>query len=143
MEVIRVGVDLAKNVFQVHGVDGREKVVWQRGLCRGQRLAELCLRIAARAGVGMEACARAHHWARELLARGHRVKLMAPQFVKQYVKSNKSDRNDAEAICEAMSRPSMRFVEVKSIEQQDIQAVHRVRSELVKQTRRSPYTRRG
>lgn len=81
----------------------------------------------------MEACAGAHHWGRELVARGYRVKLMAPQFVKPYVKSNKSDRNDAAAICEAMSRPSMRFVALKSAEQQDIQAVHRVRSELIKQ----------
>jgi transposase len=81
----------------------------------------------------MEACGGAHHWARQLQARGFTVKLMAAQFVKPYVKSNKNDRNDAEAICEAMSRPSMRFVDVKSIAQQDIQAIHRVRSELVGQ----------
>ena len=81
--------------------------------------------------MGMEACAGAHDWARQLEAVGLRVKLMARQFVKPYVKSNKNDRNDAEAICEAMSRPSMRFVSVKSVEQQDIQAVHRVRAELV------------
>ena len=77
--------------------------------------------------VGMEACAGAHHWARMLVARGYRVKLMAPQFVKPYVKSNKNDLQDAEAICEAMSRPTMRFVTVKSVEQQDLQAVHRIR----------------
>jgi transposase len=81
----------------------------------------------------MEACAGAHHWARALQAQGLTVKLMAPQFVKPYVKSNKNDANDAEAICEAMSRPTMRFVAVKSVAQQDIQAVHRVRSELVEQ----------
>ena len=133
MEITRVGVDLAKNVFEVHGVDAREKPVWRRSLRRGRWLGELCRRLEPGAEVGMESCAGAHHWARELRARGYRVKLMAPQFVKPYVKSNKSDRNDAEAICEAMSRPSMRFVEVKGIEQQDIQAVHRVRSELVKQ----------
>jgi len=133
MKIIRVGVDLAKNVFQVHGVDAREKPVWQRSLRRNQWLAELSRRVAPGAEIGMEACAGAHHWARELRSRGYRVKLIAPQFVKPYVKSNKSDRNDAEAICEAMSRPSMRFVEVKSVEQQDIQAVHRVRSELIKQ----------
>lgn len=133
MEIIRVGVDLAKNVFQVHGVDARERPVWRRSLRRQQWLSVLSRTVPAGAEVGMEACAGAHHWARELVARGYRVKLIAPQFVKPYVKSNKSDRNDAEAICEAMSRPSMRFVEIKSTEQQDIQAVHRVRSELVKQ----------
>ena len=81
----------------------------------------------------MEACAGAHHWARELQFRGYRVKLIPPQFVKPYVKSNKNDANDAEAICEAMSRPSMRYVAVKTVEQQDIQATHRVRAELITQ----------
>jgi transposase len=133
MEIIRVGVDLAKNVFQLHGVDEHEKPVWQRSLRRGHWLQEVHRRVAPGAEIGMEACAGAHHWGRQLRERGYRVKLMAPQFVKPYVKSNKSDRNDAEAICEAMSRPSMRFVELKSVEQQDIQAVHRVRSELIKQ----------
>ena len=133
MEIKRVGVDLAKNVFQLHGVDRHEKPVWKKSLRRGQWLQELHRRVEPGAEIGMEACAGAHHWGRQLLARGYRVKLMAPQFVKPYVKSNKSDRNDAEAICEAMSRPSMRFVELKSVEQQDIQAVHRVRAELIKQ----------
>ncbi len=133
MEIRRVGVDLAKDVFQVHGVDGREKAIWQKRLRRREWLAELQKRVPEGAEIGMEACAGAHHWGRELTARGYRVKLMAPQFVKPYVKSNKSDRNDAAAICEAMSRPSMRFVPLKSIEQQDVLAVHRVRSELVKQ----------
>jgi len=81
--------------------------------------------------IGMEACGSAHYWARELQKLGHTVKLMAPQFVKPYVKSNKNDANDAEAICEAVARPTMRFVAVKTIAQQDIQAIHRVRSELV------------
>ena len=133
MEIKRVGVDLAKNVFQLHGVDRHDKPVWKKSLRRGQWLQELHRRVEPGAEIGMEACAGAHHWGRQLLARGYRVKLMAPQFVKPYVKSNKSDRNDAEAICEAMSRPSMRFVELKSVEQQDIQAVHRVRAELIKQ----------
>jgi transposase len=133
MEINRVGVDLAKNVFQVHGVNGHERPVWKRSLRRGQWLAAIQRHVAPGAEIGMEACAGAHHWGRQLLARGYRAKLMAPQFVKPYVKSNKSDRNDAEAICEAMARPSMRFVEVKSVEQQDIQAVHRVRAELIKQ----------
>lgn len=131
MKIIRVGVDLAKQVLQVHGVDGQEKARWRRQLRRGKWLEALCEQVGPGAEIGMEACSGAHHWGRELQARGYRVKLMAPQFVKPYVKSNKSDRNDAEAICEAMSRPTMRFVKVKSIEQQDIQAVHRVRSELV------------
>ncbi len=133
MEIIRVGVDLSKQFFQVHGVDRREKVVWQRSLKRSDWLRELCARVLPGSEIGMEACAGAHHWARELQSRGYKVKLIAPQFVKPYVKSNKTDRNDAEAICEAMSRPHMRFVPVKNTEQQDIQAVHRVRSELVRQ----------
>jgi transposase len=133
MEIIRVGVDLAKNVFQVHGVDAQEYPVWQGSYKRAKWLGEIIKRVEPGVEIGMEACAGAHHWARVLRMHGYRVKLMAPQFVKPYVKSNKTDRNDAAAICEAMSRPSMRFVEVKSIEQQDLQAVHRVRSELVAQ----------
>ena len=112
MEIIRVGVDLAKNVFQLHGVDRHEKPVWKRSSAPRAMAAGIAqLRVAPGAEIGMEACAGAHHWGRQLRARGYRVKLMAPQFVKPYVKSNKSDRNDAEAICEAMSRPSMRYVE--------------------------------
>ncbi|MEM6898753.1 MAG: IS110 family transposase [Pseudomonadota bacterium] len=133
MEIIRVGVDLAKNVFQVHGVDERERPVWRKSLKRSNWLSELQSQVPKGAEIGLEACSGAHHWGRELTARGYRVKLMAPQFVKPYVKSNKSDRNDAAAICEAMSRPSMRFVALKTTEQQDIQAIHRVRSEVVKQ----------
>ena len=83
--------------------------------------------------MGMEACAGAHHWARQLQSRGYTVKLIPPQFVKPYVKSNKNDAKDAEAICEAMSRPNMRFVTVKTVEQQDIQATHRIRAELMTQ----------
>ncbi len=130
-EIIRVGVDLAKEVFQVHGVDRGEKAVWTRQLKRGNWLKVLTDKVAPGCEIGMEACAGANHWARELQSRGYEVKLIAPQFVKPYVKSNKNDANDAEAVCEAMSRPSMRFVEVKSVEQQDLQALHRVRSELV------------
>lgn len=133
MKIKRVGVDLAKNVFQVHAVDSREKPVWRRGLRRGEWLAELARRVPIGSEIGLEACAGSHHWGRELRARGYVVKLMAPQFVKPYVKSNKTDRNDAEAICEAMSRPSMRFVALKQVEQQDLQAVHRVRAELIRQ----------
>jgi transposase len=133
MEIIRVGVDLAKTVFQVHGVNAQERAVWERQLRRSEWLAAVCKRVAPGAEIGLEACAGAQHWARALQARGYRVKLMAPQFVKPYVKGNKTDRNDAAAICEAMSRPSMRFVEIKSVEQQEIQSIHRVRSTLVKQ----------
>jgi transposase len=133
MKIIRVGVDLAKSVFHLHGVSRGERSVWRKRVKRNQWLDVLSQVLEPGAEVGMEACAGAHHWARELQARGFVVKLMAPQFVKPYVKSNKSDRNDAEAICEAMSRASMRFVAVKSVEQQDMQAIHRVRSELVGQ----------
>ena len=107
MNIKRVGIDLAKLVFQVHGVDCQDKVVLRKQLRRNQLLSFFatlppCL-------IGMEACGGAHHWARELQKQGHTVKLIAPQFVKPYVKSNKNDANDAEAICEAVGRPSMRF----------------------------------
>jgi len=130
MKLSYVGVDLAKNVYQLHGVDGHGKAVWKRRLRRGQWLQVLVDQVEPGCEIGMEACTGAHHWARELQSRGYVVRLIAPQFVKPYVKSNKNDANDAEAICEAMSRPHMRFVTVKSVEQQDIQATHRVRSEL-------------
>jgi transposase len=133
MKLIRVGVDLAKNVFQVHGVDRSEKAVWRSKLVRGGWIKALLDRIEPGCEIGMEACSGAHHWARVLQAKGYTVKLIAPQFVKPYVKSNKNDANDAEAICDAMSRPSMRFVSIKTVEQQDIQAVHRVGASLVEQ----------
>ena len=131
MKLIRVGVDLAKNVFQLHGVDRDERPVWRRRLSRAEWLKALQETLEPGCEIGMEACAGSHHWARLLEAKGYRVKLIAPQFMKPYVKSNKNDANDAEAICEAMSRPSMRFVTVKSVEQQDIQAAHRIRSGLI------------
>lgn len=130
MKLSRVGVDLAKNVYQLHGVDHHGKVVWKRRLRRGQWLQALVDKVEPGCEIGMEACTGAHHWARELQSRGFTVRLIAPQFVKPYVKSNKNDANDAEAICEAISRPQMRFVTVKTVEQQDIQATHRVRTEL-------------
>jgi len=125
-----VGIDLAKNVFQTHGVNERGKAVLRKQLKRDQVVAFFanlppCL-------IGMEACSGAHHWARKLQALGHRVKLMAPQVVKPYVKSNKNDAADAEAICEAVTRPSMRFVPIKNIEQQSVLAQHRVRQSFVK-----------
>jgi transposase len=133
MKLKRIGVDLAKNVFQIHGVDSHEKPVWRQRLPRDRWLQTVLEKIEPGCDVGMESCGGAHHWARQLQARGYRIKLIAPQFVKPYVKSNKNDANDAEAICEAMSRPSMRFVAVKTIEQQDIQAVHRIRRGLIEQ----------
>ena len=143
MKLIRVGVDLAKNVFQLHGVDRSEKTVWRRKLVRGDWIKKLLKRIEPGCEIGMEACSGAHYWARMLQAQGYTVKLIAPQFVKPYVKSNKNDANDAEAICEAMSRPSMRFVAIKTVEQQDIQAVHRVRSGLMDQRKAKAYQLRG
>ena len=130
-EITTIGLDLAKNVFQVHGVDETGTVVVVKQLRRGQVIgffASLpqCL-------IGMEACATAHHWARELAALGHAVRLMPPQYVKAYVKRNKNDAADAAAICEAVKRPSMRFVPVKTIEQQSALLMHRARDLLIRQ----------
>jgi len=130
MKVTTIGIDLAKNVIQVHGVDERGKAALKKQLKRAQVAAFFanlppCL-------IGMEACAGAHHWARKLESFGHSVKLMAPQFVKPYVKTNKNDVADAEAICEAVSRPNMRFVPVKNAEQQAVLALHRARQGFVK-----------
>ena len=130
MKITTIGIDLAKNVFQVHGVDERGKTVLKKQLKREQMapfFANLvpCL-------IGMEACGSAHFWAHKLQRLGHTVKLMAPQFVKPYVKSNKNDAADAEAICEAVSRPNMRFVPIKNSEQQAVLALHRARQGFVK-----------
>ena len=133
MNITRVGVDIAKSVFHLHAVDRHGNTIWQAKLKRSQWLSVLSEHVASGAEIGMEACASAHHWGRELQRRGYRVKLIAAQFVKPYVKSNKNDVVDAEAICEAMSRPGMRFVAIKSVEQQDTQAAHRIREELVGQ----------
>jgi transposase len=129
MQIARIGLDLAKYVFEVHGVDCRGKTVLRKALRRhavSGFFANLppCL-------VGMEASNGAHFWAKPLSELGHDVRLISPQFVTPYVKSNKNDRNDAEAICEAVGRPNMRFVPVKSAEQLAVQAVHRIRSRLV------------
>jgi transposase len=125
-----IGLDIAKNVFQVHGVDAHGKAALRKQLKRSQVLAFFANLPPSL--VGLEACAGAHYWARELLKLGHDARLISPQFVKPYVKGNKNDANDAEAICEAVGRPNMRFVPVKTVEQQDIQMLHRVRSGLVK-----------
>ncbi len=127
MEV--VGLDVAKNVFQVHGVDHRGETVLRRRLRRSQ-VAEF-FRHQSPCVIGIEATQGAHYWARILRALGHELRLVAPQFVKPYLKSQKNDANDAEAICEAVSRPNMRFVPSKSIEQQHLQALHRIRSRMI------------
>lgn len=130
MKVSTCGIDLAKNVFAVHGVDIHGRPCLRKQLRRQDMVVffakmESCL-------IGMEGCASAHYWARKLTELGHTVKLMAPQFVKPYVKTNKHDAADAEAICEAVSRPSMRFVAIKSVEQQALLALHRARQGFVK-----------
>ena len=133
MNISRVGVDIAKSVFHVHGVDRHEQPQWRGKYTRAKWLDAVCRRVPQGAIIGMEACATAHYWARQLQARGYQVKLVAAQFVKPYVKTNKNDRADAEAICEALGRPTMRFVAIKSVEQQDAQATHRIREELISQ----------
>jgi len=123
--VTTVGIDLAKNVFSLHGVDARGVVVLRKTVSRA-RLASFVAQLPASV-IGMEACSGAHEWARRFAQHGHTVKLMAPKFVVPYRKSGKNDGNDAAAICEAVSRPSMRFVPVKSVEQQTMLTLHRVR----------------
>ena len=130
-QVVTIGLDLAKNVFQVHGIDAQGNVLVRRPLRRAEVLpffAKLapCL-------VGMEACGTAHYWGRELIKLGHTVRLMPPAYVKPYVKRGKTDTADAEAIAEAVSRPTMRFVAVKSVDQQAVLMLHKVRDLLVRQ----------
>jgi transposase len=131
MEIITIGLDLAKSVFQVHAVDADGKVVVRKALRRAQVLP--FFKSTPPCVVGMEACGTSHHWARELTKLGHEVRLMPPAYVKPYVKRGKTDANDAEAICEAVTRPTMRFVAIKSEEQQAALALHRTRDLLVKQ----------
>lgn len=131
MNISTIGIDLAKNVFQVHGIGETGDVVVRKTLRRRQMMPffsklEPCL-------IGLEACGTSHHWARQLSGLGHRVKLMPPAYVKPYVKRGKSDAADAEAICEAVTRPTMRFVAIKSPEQQSVLALHRTRDLLVRQ----------
>lgn len=130
-EITTIGIDLAKNVFQFHGVGADGKVVLRRQLRRNQVL-EFCANLPT-CLIGMEACAGAHFWARELIALGHDVRLMPPSYVKPYVKRGKTDAADAEAICEAVTRPSMRFVPIKTEEQQAVLMAHRARDFLVRQ----------
>lgn len=129
MEITTVGIDLAKNVFQICAMNKAGRVVQTKRLKRSELMKYIvqlrpCL-------IGIEACSSAYHWAREFMKCGHEVRLIAPQYVKPFVKTNKNDFNDAEAIAEAVQRPQMHFVPLKSVEQQSVQALHRVRSRLV------------
>jgi transposase len=131
MQITTIGLDLAKHVFQLHGVDQEGQVVLRRRLRRAEVVRFFsslppCL-------VGIEACSTAHHWARELTGLGHEVRLMPPTYVKPYVKRGKNDAADAEAICEAVTRPTMRFVPIKSAEQQGVLVMHRARDLLIRQ----------
>jgi len=131
MNIKTLGIDIAKNIFQVHGVDYAGKQVINKPIRRNKLLEFInqlppCL-------IGMEACSGSNYWGQKFTKMGHEVKLISPQFVKPYVKSNKNDAVDAEAICEAVTRPSMRFVAIKNKEQQDIQSIHKVRTRLVKE----------
>jgi transposase len=129
METTVLGIDLAKNVFQLHGVDVKGRVVLKRRV----RRAELGPVVEALSPcvIGLEACASAFYWAREFQRAGHTVRIISPQFVKPFIRGNKNDGNDAAAICEAVQRPAMRFVPLKSVEQQDVQSLHRARQRLV------------
>ncbi|OJW52812.1 MAG: IS110 family transposase [Alphaproteobacteria bacterium 41-28] len=130
MNITILGIDIAKNVFQLHGANSHGKKLFSKRVGRATLLRTVqqiqpCL-------IGMEACGSSHYWARKFTELGHTVKLIGPQFVKPYVKTNKNDANDAEAICEAVSRASMRFVPIKNVQQQEIQLVHKVRGKLIK-----------
>ena len=130
MDLTTLGIDVAKNVFQLHWGDARGRTVLSRRVKRSQ-LVEAVANLPP-CVIGMEACGSAQHWGRALEPLGHTVKLMSPKYVKPYVKTNKHDGRDAEAICEAVSRPTMRFVSIKTVEQADLQALHRTRSLFVK-----------
>lgn len=138
--VTTIGIDIAKNVFQIYGVDQQGNKVLVKRVKRNNVLKTLAQLPSST--VGMEACGSAHYWGREITQLGHQVKLMSPQYVKPYIKTNKNDYNDAEGICEAVTRPSMRFVPIKSIEQQNINTLHRVREQVVaKRTQTSNHIR--
>lgn len=141
MKITALGIDLAKRVFHLYGVDRHGKGVLKKRLSRNKLEAFLANLPACL--VGMEACGGAHYWARVISQHGHEVKLMPPQYVKPYVKTNKNDWNDAEAICEAVGRPNMRYVGVKAVEQQDLQSLHRIRSGYVQARTRVVNQARG
>ena len=124
MDIKTLGIDIAKNIFQVHGVDHMGRKVINKAIRRSQLPQYL---------IGMEACGGSNYWGQKFTEMEHEVKLISPQFVRPYVKSNKNDKVDAEAICEAVTRPNMRFVAIKNKEQQDIQCIHKVRARLVRE----------
>jgi transposase len=130
MSVTLLSIDIAKNIFQLHGIDERGRPVLSRRVSRTKLLETVAVLPCCR--IVMEACGGAHYWARRFSAMGHHVQIIAPRFVKPFVKSQKNDRNDAEAIAEAASRPTMRYVAINSVEQQDIQSMHRIRSLLMR-----------
>jgi transposase len=140
-EISMIGLDIAKNVFHVHGVDASGAVVLRRQVRRGQ-VEEFFAKLSPTL-VGLEACGSAHHWGRVISRYGHQVRLMPPGYVKPYVKRNKNDGRDAEAICEAVSRPTMRFVAVKSVEQQATLSIHTTRDLLVRQRTATANSLRG
>ena len=140
-KIIRIGIDTSKSVFQLHGVDAAENPILRKKLRRQQFLAFVAKLDPTR--IGLEACGAAHHWARELSALGHEIVLLPPQYVKPYVKRGKHDAADAEAICEAMSRPSMRFVPVKTAEQQAALMLAGTRDQLVGRRTQLTNTIRG
>ena len=131
MEIDILGIDLAKHIFQLHGAERSGRAVHRSKVGRAALVEKVC-KLRPRV-IAMEACSSAHHWARRFISMGIEVRLISPQYVAPFVKTNKNDRNDAEAIAEAASRPTKRFVSVKSVEQEDIQAVHRMRAILVRQ----------
>ena len=139
--VVTIGLDLAKSIFQIHGVDDAGRMTLRRRLSRHELVPYFakispCL-------IGMEACSAAHHWARELSRFGHSVRLIPPQYAKPYVKRNKTDAADAEAICEAVARPNMRYVPIKTLDQQSVLSLHRVRALFVRQRTAAINTVRG
>jgi transposase len=139
--IIRIGIDTSKSVFQLHGVDASEKPVLVKRLER-RRLLPCCRKLPG-TRIGIEACGGSHHWARSLAALGHEVVLLPPQHVKAYVRRGKHDAADAEAICEAMSRPRTRFVPVKTIEQQSAQMLAGLRDRLIRRRTQVSNTIRG
>ncbi|MDF1761761.1 MAG: IS110 family transposase [Coxiellaceae bacterium] len=130
MNINSLGIDIAKNIFQLHGVDSMGKTILKKRIAREQLNSYVAnLPVCT---IFLESCSGSNYWARTFQQYGHTVKLISPQFVKPFVKTNKNDANDAQAIVEAGIRPSMHFVPIKQPEQQDIQSIHRVRSRLVK-----------
>ncbi len=129
-EVVRIGIDTSKRHFQIHGVNSKEQVVIKKAVTRNKFVETIAMLPVCE--IGIEACGASHHWARTFEKMGHQVKMIPAKAVKGYLYKNKNDANDAAAICEAVSRPNIKFVAIKTVRQQDIQALHRVREDIVK-----------